>query len=57
MASRVAVPAAVRRNYCAATKFETLDVSSPSEYVVKVQLNRPEKSNAMNHAFWRYGDM
>ena len=49
----MATPTAVRRHYCAATKFETLDVSSPSRYVVKVQLNRPEKSNAMNRAFWR----
>ena len=34
--------------------YETLKVTQPFPYVSKVQLNRPEKSNAMNSAFWRY---
>ncbi len=34
--------------------YETLEVTRPQEWVVQVQLNRPEKSNAMNRAFWRY---
>ena len=33
--------------------YETLKVTSPSEGVVQVELNRPSKSNAMNRAFWR----
>lgn len=35
------------------TKFETLAVTSPSEHVLEVRLNRPNKLNAMNRAFWR----
>jgi len=34
-------------------KYETLNVSSPNEYVYQVEINRPEKLNAMNRAFWR----
>ena len=34
-------------------QFETLEVTRPSEWVVRVQLNRPDKSNAMNMAFFR----
>ncbi|XP_013416113.1 delta(3,5)-Delta(2,4)-dienoyl-CoA isomerase, mitochondrial [Lingula anatina] len=33
--------------------FETLKVTKPREYVLQVELNRPEKRNAMNAAFWR----
>ena len=33
--------------------FETLRVQKPSEHVVHVELNRPERRNAMNTAFWR----
>ena len=33
--------------------YETLVLSRPEEHVVRVQLNRPEKRNAMNNAFWR----
>jgi len=33
--------------------FETLAVSKPHEHVIHVELNRPEKRNAMNKAFWR----
>ncbi|CAN7995482.1 unnamed protein product, partial [Ixodes hexagonus] len=33
-------------------KFETLAVSTPSDHVFHVELNRPEKLNAMNVAFW-----
>ncbi|XP_063980671.1 delta(3,5)-Delta(2,4)-dienoyl-CoA isomerase, mitochondrial-like [Diachasmimorpha longicaudata] len=32
--------------------FETISVSSPKEFVYKVQLNRPDKMNAMSHAMW-----
>ncbi|CAH1792162.1 unnamed protein product [Owenia fusiformis] len=34
-------------------KFETLKVTKPKEWVLQVELNRPEKRNAMNRAFWR----
>ncbi|XP_071490561.1 delta(3,5)-Delta(2,4)-dienoyl-CoA isomerase, mitochondrial-like [Diadema antillarum] len=33
--------------------FETLVVTAPEEFVYKVEMNRPEKRNAMNKAFWR----
>ncbi|XP_076098820.1 delta(3,5)-Delta(2,4)-dienoyl-CoA isomerase, mitochondrial-like isoform X1 [Mytilus galloprovincialis] len=33
--------------------FETLKVSSPREDVAHVELNRPDRLNAMNIAFWR----
>ncbi|XP_031787634.2 delta(3,5)-Delta(2,4)-dienoyl-CoA isomerase, mitochondrial isoform X1 [Nasonia vitripennis] len=32
--------------------YNTLAVSEPSEYVFQVQLNRPEKLNAINHDMW-----
>lgn len=32
--------------------FETLRVSEPAEHVFQVELNRPDKLNAMNTAFW-----
>ncbi|XP_057319136.1 delta(3,5)-Delta(2,4)-dienoyl-CoA isomerase, mitochondrial [Microplitis mediator] len=32
--------------------FETLSVSSPKEYVYKVELNRPKKLNALNNTMW-----
>ncbi|XP_064387875.1 delta(3,5)-Delta(2,4)-dienoyl-CoA isomerase, mitochondrial-like [Halichondria panicea] len=35
-----------------ATAYETLLVTHPSPYVTKVTINRPDKSNAMNTAFW-----
>lgn len=35
--------------------YEVLQVSRPAERVVHVQLNRPDKSNAMNRAFIRCG--
>ena len=35
-------------------EFETLAVSQPAEYVYHVELNRPEKRNAMNDKFWRF---
>merc|ERR1712137_368033 len=47
--SRNAVAMSSLANY----KFETLQVTSPSEFVYHVQLNRPKKLNAMNSAFWR----
>jgi len=34
-------------------KFETLKVTSPDQYIYHVEINRPEKLNAMNPAFWR----
>ena len=33
--------------------YEVLQVSRPADHVVNVQLNRPDKSNAMDHAFIR----
>ena len=33
--------------------FETLKVSNPMKYVFHVQLNRPEKLNAMNLTCWK----
>ncbi|MEE6490531.1 hypothetical protein FKM82_015898 [Ascaphus truei] len=33
--------------------YETLKVTQASEHVLHVELNRPEKRNAMNKAFWR----
>ena len=33
--------------------YKTLEVTEPAQYVFKVKLNRPEKSNAMNRDFWR----
>lgn len=35
-----------------AYKFETLNVTEPSEFVYHVEINRPEKRNAMNKTFW-----
>ena len=35
-------------------QFETLKVTRPKDFVVHVELNRPEKRNAMNQAFWRW---
>lgn len=34
-------------------KYETLRVSSPKEFVYHVEINRPEKRNAMNLPFWK----
>ncbi len=34
-------------------KYETLELSRPKEYIVQVNLNRPNKRNAMNNSFWR----
>lgn len=34
-------------------QYETLLVTSPTEFVYHVQLNRPKKLNAMNSAFWK----
>lgn len=34
--------------------YETLMVTSPHQYVVHVEINRPDKRNAMNAKFWRY---
>lgn len=35
-----------------AYKFETLNVTEPSEFVYHVEINRPDKRNAMNKTFW-----
>jgi len=32
--------------------FQALKVTSPSEFVYHIEINRPEKRNAMNKAFW-----
>lgn len=37
-----------------ASNFETLKVTVPKEYVYHVELNRPDKLNAMNHTLWEY---
>lgn len=34
-------------------RFQTLAVSTPHEFVKHVELNRPEKRNAMNATFFR----
>lgn len=34
--------------------YEVLQVAKPADHVIHVQLNRPDKSNAMNGAFIRY---
>ncbi|XP_027946463.1 delta(3,5)-Delta(2,4)-dienoyl-CoA isomerase, mitochondrial [Eumetopias jubatus] len=33
--------------------YESLQVTVPQKHILHVQLNRPEKRNAMNRAFWR----
>lgn len=33
--------------------YEVLQVTKPADHVIHVQLNRPDKSNAMNGAFIR----
>lgn len=33
--------------------YSTLAVSHPAEFITHVEINRPEKRNAMNKAFWR----
>lgn len=35
-----------------ASAFETLNVTVPQEFVYHVELNRPEKLNAMNKSMW-----
>ncbi|XP_065194787.1 delta(3,5)-Delta(2,4)-dienoyl-CoA isomerase, mitochondrial-like [Sycon ciliatum] len=35
------------------SQFESLAVRRPSDFVVQVELNRPEKRNAMNRVFWK----
>ncbi|XP_018432411.1 PREDICTED: delta(3,5)-Delta(2,4)-dienoyl-CoA isomerase, mitochondrial-like [Nanorana parkeri] len=37
----------------ASYNYETLKVTTPRDHVFHVELNRPEKRNAMNRAFWR----
>jgi len=34
--------------------FETLKVESPKDYIFHVEMNRPDKLNAMNQIFWKY---
>ena len=34
--------------------YTAVKVTRPQEYVVHVEMNRPEKRNAMNGAFFRY---
>ncbi|KNC98184.1 uncharacterized protein SPPG_06587 [Spizellomyces punctatus DAOM BR117] len=33
-------------------EFQTLRITSPSEHVLHVELNRPKQMNSMNHQFW-----
>lgn len=35
------------------TSYETLRLSKPADFVCQVELNRPDKRNAMNPTFWR----
>ena len=56
--SKVFYPASIRVSAMstgtnALPQYETLSLSSPQEYVVQVELNRPEKRNAMNKTFFR----
>ena len=37
-------------------KFDTLVVSEPTQNVLQVELNRPDKRNAMNQTLIRYVD-
>lgn len=48
-ASRAAPSEAPHHNY------ESLRVTAAQRHILHVQLNRPEKRNAMNKAFWRSG--
>lgn len=34
------------------SQYHTLKVENPHEFVYNVQLNRPEKANAMNNSMW-----
>ena len=34
--------------------FETLNVTRPKEFVVQVEVNRPDKRNAQNSVFYRF---
>lgn len=36
--------------------FDHLLVSNPKEFVYQVQLNRPDKMNALNNIMWEYVD-
>ncbi|XP_003385723.3 PREDICTED: delta(3,5)-Delta(2,4)-dienoyl-CoA isomerase, mitochondrial-like [Amphimedon queenslandica] len=58
--SKVFYPASIRVSAMstagetnALPEYETLSLSSPQEYVVQVELNRPERRNAMNKTFFR----
>lgn len=33
-------------------RYQTLKIESPKEFVFNVQLNRPDKANAMNTPMW-----
>ena len=37
-----------------AYNFETLAVTKPADHVLHVELNRPNKRNAMNQQFFKY---
>ncbi len=34
-------------------EYSTLKITRPADHVLEVQLNCPDRSNAMNRAFWR----
>ena len=34
-------------------QYKTLNITQPSEYVVHVEMNRPEKRNALNMEMWK----
>ncbi|XP_075042936.1 delta(3,5)-Delta(2,4)-dienoyl-CoA isomerase, mitochondrial [Mixophyes fleayi] len=37
----------------ASYNYDTLKVTTPADHIFHVEINRPEKRNAMNQAFWR----
>lgn len=49
MARRLSTSTAVKATY----EYKTLKVTNPHEYVFHVEMNRPEKRNAMNPTFFR----
>ncbi|KAK7103779.1 delta(3,5)-Delta(2,4)-dienoyl-CoA isomerase, mitochondrial-like [Littorina saxatilis] len=52
--ARILQAGLTKRNCSSQTMdFKTLKVTRPRDFVVQVELNRPEKRNAMNTDFWR----
>lgn len=34
------------------SQYKTLKIENPKEFIYNVQLNRPDKANAMNNTMW-----